>query len=330
MTDRIEVISASEEWNELLRDSPHATPFHLAECLQSCAEHMGARCHFYVGYKGQEPTGLFPIFELQKGPFTGVFSPPPELKIPYLGPALLAPAGMKRRKLERWNRNFIDSVVERVETDLEPRYWQIRTSPKFHDERPFLWNDYEETLRHTYTVELPDSEQDLGGAFSADARKNAFSNDASEVSEEGTESAERVIETVADRHADQGVPFTLSPSFVSNLYHRLPDGCMRVYVCRRDDQFLGGDITLELGDTVYGWFGASDLSTDLPVKDILYGFLLRDAHRRGYERYDMVGANDPRLSNYKAKFGPELRGYTQLVRRGVSGRLAASLYDLIG
>lgn len=329
MTERIEEVSDASEWNAVLERSRDATPFHLAECLQVCAEYANARLHRYVGYKGQEPTGLFPIFELGRGPFTAVFSPPPGLKIPYLGPALVTPDGLKRRKRERWNRSFVESVLERIVTEIGPRYWQVRTSPKYVDHRPFLWDSHDETLRYTYVVDLTNDEQALLDSFSSDARRNVADVEHVELADGGRREAERIVERVANRHAEQNVAFGLDPAFVGDLYRRLPDGCMRVHVCRRGDRFLGGDVTLELGDTVYGWLGAGDHSSDLPVNDILYGALLCDTRRRGYETYDMVGANDPRLSTYKAKFGPELRTYTRLVRRGITGRVASSLYALV-
>jgi hypothetical protein len=329
MTDRIEEASSPEEWNNILGRSHHATPFHLAECLQTCAEYTGTSCHLYIGYKGQEPTGVFPIFELQKGPFTAVFSPPPNLKIPYLGPAVVMPDGMKRRKCERWTRSFVDAVVEHIETELRPQYSQVRTSPKVTDERPFLWNDYSETLRHTYVVTLPDSDQDIEGSFSSDARRNTTADHPGELIEGDVESVERILGTVTARHADQDIAFGLDPSFVRALYDRLPDDCMRTYVYQHDGRFLGGDILFEYDDTVYGWLGAGDLSVDIPVNDILYGSLLRDAHQRGFERYDMIGADNPRLSSYKAKFGPDLESYTSLVRCGVTGQMAARLYKQI-
>ena len=52
------------EWNDLVDRSSQATPFHRAECLDVLAAHADATLHPYAGFKGQEPVGIFPIFEI--------------------------------------------------------------------------------------------------------------------------------------------------------------------------------------------------------------------------------------------------------------------------
>ncbi|MFO7834525.1 MAG: GNAT family N-acetyltransferase, partial [Halohasta sp.] len=98
------------EWNDLVERSPQATPFHRAESLGVMADHADATLHPYVGYKGQEPVGIFPIFELSKGPVTAAFSPPPKQKISYLGPALVSQNGKQRRR-EKTNSRFITACL---------------------------------------------------------------------------------------------------------------------------------------------------------------------------------------------------------------------------
>lgn len=324
MTERIEEVGP-EEWDDLLERSRQATPFHLAGCLEQCADTLGARLYRYVGYKGQEPTGLFPVLELRRGPFGAALSPVPGL-VPYGGPALLMPDGLKRRKRERWNRSLVDSVIERVDEEIDPAYCQVRTSPKFRDERPFLWSGHDPTVRYTYVVGLPDDGEPLVEAFGSGARTDEGRCDWVTVTEADIDAVEPVVGLVGDRRA--GRPDGIDPAFVRALYRRLPEGCVRVYTCRDGDRLLGGCVTLELRDTVYGWLGASDPSSDVPAGELLCGHLLRDACRRGYTEYDSVGASDPRLAWDGSSLAPELRSYVGLVRRGPVGWLAARLCGL--
>jgi len=320
MTERVETVGAGE-WNDLLDRSGQATPFHLAECLEQCARTVDARLHRYVGYKGQEPTGLFPVLERRRGAVAAALSPAPGV-VPYGGPALLAPDGLKRRKRERWNRSFVDSVLERVEEDVDPDYCRVRTGPAFTDERPFIWNGFDATVRHTYVVDLPEDETALDDRL--DEQEDA-TRDRVTVEETDAGALDDVLGLVADSRAEQGLSLDLDPALVRGLYRTLPEGCMRVYACRDGDRLLGGDVTLELGDTVYSWLGAGDRSTDVPVNDLLYDNLLRDACRRGYARYDMLGTGEPRVFGARSAVGAELRSYVRLVRGGPVGRLAARL-----
>ena len=326
---RIEDVAVPSNWNDLLDRAPDGTPSHRCEFLDLTAEYSDTRLHPYVGYRGKEPVGLFPVFELRKGPFASAFSPPPDLKIPYLGPLLLPPDNMKRRKREQRNRRFVSAVLGRVDRDVGPRFLNVRTSPAYGDERPFLWNGCEGTIRHTYVVDLTRDEEDMLAALGQDARRNVSTDVSYEVAEGDVADVDPILDAVEDRYASQGIDFSLSHSFVTDLFHRLPDGAIRAYVCRQEETFLGGDVVLECGDTIYGWLGAVDLDADLPVSDFLYWHVFMDAKRRGRTSYDMVGANDCRLSSYKAKFGPTLRSYATVQQTTLDGQLASTLYRAI-
>lgn len=325
MTERIETVSPGT-WNGLLVRSSQATPFHLTEVLERCADALGARLRRYVGYKGQEPTGLFPVLELRRGPFVAALSTAPGL-VPYGGPVLLAPDGLKRRKRERWNRSFVEGVLERVEDDVDPDYCQVWTGPAYADERPFVWNGYDATVRHTYVVGLPEGEKQLAERLDTEGQSHPR-RDRPTVKETTAAAPGEVLGLVVDRDAEQCVGPGPEPAFLRALYRALPDGCMRVYACRDGDRLLGGDVTIELGDTVYGWLGASDAPTDVPVDDLLYERVLGDACRRGYSEYDMLGTDEPRRFRYRSELGAELRSYVGLVRGGPVGRLGARLSGL--
>lgn len=327
MSIQVEERAGLEEWNDLLARSPERTPYHRSEFLTTCAEYSNCRLRPYVGYKGEEPIGLFPVFELSRGPFAAAFSPPPELKIPYLGPALVPTPGIKRRKLEQRNRNFVEAVLDRVGDDVAPRFTQVRTSPAYTDDRPFLWEGHEATKRYTYTVDLTPSEEDLIMAFSKDARRNVRTDEPYEVFQGDVDDLKRVLEAVRERHDEQNIELSLPESFAVDLFRRLPDDCMTVHVCTQRGTFCGGEITLQDDDTVYGWLAAGDHSCDLPVNDVVCWHVMRESKREGYGTYDMIGANDPRLSSYKSKFGPELDSYSKLTAKTVDGHIASKLYQ---
>ncbi|MFC7115375.1 hypothetical protein ACFQH2_11060 [Natronoarchaeum sp. GCM10025703] len=66
-----------ERWNRHVDQSPQSTPFHRYEALEVLADASGTELYPMVGYKGQEPVGLLPVFVLSKGPVAAAFSPPP-------------------------------------------------------------------------------------------------------------------------------------------------------------------------------------------------------------------------------------------------------------
>lgn len=316
-------LADAAEWNALVDRSPQTTPFHRAEALEAMADHSETTPQLYVGYKGEEPVGLFPVFLLSRGPVRAAVSPPPDLKIPYLGPALLDDGRLKQRKAEKRHRRFVEAVDEAIREAFDPHYTHVRSGPAYADPRPFIWNDFAPEPRYTYEVDLEPEQDDLFMTFSGDVRENVrrADDDRYELLEGDAADAERIVEWVRERHDEQGVSFDVPPAFVADLYRALPDGTVRVYVCHSDGNFVGGEITLEDDQTLYGWQAAADYDHDLAVSDLVVWHLLRDGRERGLERYDLGGANDPRLCRYKAKFNPEVRPYYTLERssRAVTG-----------
>lgn len=314
-------------WNDAVGRTRERTPFHRFEALEVFADYAGADLHPLLAYKGEQPVGLFPIFTLRKGPVTTAFSPPPELKVSYLGPVVLAQPGMKPHSVEKRRRRLIDGCLDWLDDHHDPGYVHVRTSLGAPDVRPFDWARFDESPRFTYVVELNDDPESLRDRFSRDARSNVRDAAAAcSVEEAGLETLRRVIEQVQERHAEQGLDFPISAAFVESLYEALPEGHLRPYACTIDGEFVGGSLILDDGERVYNWQGTAKQDTDHDVNDLLHWEVLRAAAERGHSGYDLVGANDERLSRYKSKFAPTLRTYHTLERSSAGLGTAARLY----
>jgi len=329
MSIDITTVDDPTRWDRLVERAPASTPVHRYGGLRALAEHAGATLHPLAGYKGQEPVGLFPVFEKAKGPVSAVFSPPPDLKVSYLGPVTHNLEKLKQRKRERRHRRFVEGCLDYLDETVGPSYAHFRTGVDYADPRPFLWNDFEVTPRYTYVVDLERDPDDLFAAFSSDARSNVRSaGDADcEVYEGGREEIVRIVEQVKARHDEQGKSYLVTPAFVTDLYESLPDGAVRPYAVAVDGEFAGGMVVLEDDDTVYRWQGGAKPDASLPVNDVLDWQIMQDAIERGRSGYDLVGANNPRLCGYKAKFAPTLRTYHSLQRGTRSMNVVSGLYS---
>lgn len=315
-----------DRWNDHVSRSQHGTVYHRLEALKVQAEHSGAQLTPLVGYKGQEPICLFPVFSLSKAGIQGVFSPPPNLWVSYLGPVLLNFEHLKQRRAEKRHRRVVEAALEWIDDAFDPSYTHFRTACGYDDPRPFEWNGFDVTPRYTYHVDLSPDEEELLDSFSSDARSNIRTNAEYDVDVEAVAAIERILEQVRLRHEEQGESYTVTPEFVAALYRRLPDGCVRPYVLRVDGEFVGGMVTLADGCTVHRWQGGAKTDHDLPVNDLLDWHIMRDAIERGETTYNLVGANNPRLCDYKAKFAPEVIQYYSFGRRNAGLRFAAKFY----
>lgn len=316
MSIDIELCDDDEHWDDLVGQAPNGTPFHLSACLRTAERYSGMTCYPLVGHKGREPVGLFPLFVRSLGPLTAVFSPPPGLKLPYLGPIRLNFEKLKPRKTQRRNRRFVDGCLDWIDETRAPDYISIRGTTRYDDTRPFRWASFDITPGYTHVVDLTAPASELLDRFSSDARTNIrdADRDGCEIEEGGADAVGDIVDSVRQRLAAQGQSYSVPDGFASDLYRTLPDGVVRPYVCRVDGAFASGILVVEFGDTAYRWQGGTKPDGDLPVNDLLDWHVMREAMSRDVAGYDLVGAGDPDISRYKAKFAPSVETYPQLTR----------------
>lgn len=323
--------NAPGEWDDLVERSTMGTVFHRRDFLETVTAHSRSSLQLLVGFKGNEAVGLFPIFDLRRGPITSVFSPPPGMGLSQLGPVMVNLDGLKRRRAFKRVKRFMGAALDWIERDCNPSLIHVRTSPGFTDHRPLQWNGFDVTPRHTYVIELSPGREDVISSFSADARRNIRTTPDSAVAiQESVEGIDRIIEHLDRRHAEQDLEFPVGTSFVRDLVTALDDDALRAYRCTVDGQYVSGMIVLADGDTVYRWQGGARPARDvgLPVNDLLDWRVMTDAMDRGQKRYDMLGANtDGGVSEYKSKFGPELVTFASAERGTRMMRFASGLYQ---
>lgn len=327
MSVEIDRLDDADTWDALVARADETTPFHRRDALDVLAAHSDTDLHPFVGYVGEEPVGLFPIFERSVGPVSAVFSPPPNLKIPSLGPATFADPAMKRRKRERRHRRFVESALSVVDDEIGPSFVTVRAGVGYADPRPFIWNGFEPTPRFTYHVDLTPGTDALLAETSSDLRSNVRKTDdeAFEIVDGGRSGLEQVVVNARRRHEEQGISYGVTPAFVRDLSRAIPEA-VTAKICTADGVFAGGSIVLSDDDTAYRWQSVTDFDAPVPAGDLLDWHVICDASARGLETYDLVGANNRRLCGYKSKFAPDVATHYRLKRSGRLMDAVASLY----
>lgn len=318
-----------ERWDDHVRAAPAGTLFHRRAVLSTLADYADGRLCPLVGRADGEVVGLLPAFVGSRGPFRTVFSPPPGVAVPHVGPALVGDD--REWAAARRTRTFVRACLAWLDEEVGPDFLHVRTPPAFDDVRPFARAGCAVTPRYTYVVDLAgaDGPDDLLARFSSDARSNVRGEADCEVREEGLDAVERIGAAVRERFAEQGEPAPFDPGLPAALYRALPAGTVRPYVCRVDGEFAGGILALDAGETVYRWQGGvrTDAADGVDVNDRLDWAVMRAALERGRAGYDLDGANVRRICRYKAKFGPDLRSYYAVERATPLAEVAAGLYE---
>ncbi|WP_396613398.1 GNAT family N-acetyltransferase (plasmid) [Haloferax sp. S1W] len=317
-------------WDDLVEQSPMGSLFHRYDVLRVIEAHSGATLHPLVGYKGQEPVGVFPVYEISKGPVTTAFSPPPGMGIPNLGPVLFNYQKLKQRRFEKRNLAFVEGCVSWMEENLDPKYSHVVTQASYNDVRPFQWNEFTVTPKYTYDIDLSLGEATLLDGFTRDARTSIQNtpDDAYVIEERGFEGIDYVLERINSRYDKGGGGLVLKPQYIKDLYDTLPDGSLRVYVAEVDGQPVSGRLTLHSADGVTLWQGSPkpDIDIDVPINDLLNWRSMVDGIAAGKSTCNFVGANTRHLCRYKAKFNPKTNLYFEIERGTRTMSVVSDLY----
>lgn len=333
MSIRIERAAGDEleRWDSYVDRSVHASPFHRRSVLELIARHHELTWYPLVGYKGEEPFGLFPLFETKEGPFTTVASPPSNTGVAYLGPIRVADNGRKQRKIEKEQRRFIEGVIDWIDTEIEPELVQIRCVDGFTDVRPFLWNGFDVTPSYTYVVDLERAPDALLASFSSDARRSIRRAEERDVDVEigGPSVIEPLNDLIRSRLEEKGVQYDLSAEMLSSIYDELGSERVRPYVCRHDGDVVGGTFVLIEGETLYGWVGGVTPTTDLPINEAVDWQIMQDGIEEGLSRYDLHGAMEQGVTEYKSKFDPAVTPLFEVTRKSAGVKAATGLIEQI-
>lgn len=325
-----------DEWEEMLPDTGFDV-FHSTEALRLLNRHTTADLHLLGGFKGQQPIGLFPVFERNYTIGQLVTSPPLGYGVVRLGP-LVMPTSPKPRKRESVNKKFVRSVIEHLEANTKSTLFRIACDPRYGDPRPFRWTGFNIEPSFTYQLDLESATSDqVLNSFSSDRRKEIrnWDDDLITVRTGGVQDAKKTYESIQARYREQNLKVPHEWGFVRDLIETLDDR-IRVYVAETlDGEFISGVLVLYSNDTAYNWKGSTkSAAQDLPVSpnSVLHWKIiediLEDPALDSIERYDMYSANEERLSPYKSSFGGDLRPYYIIESPGLGLKAAKGAYQL--
>ncbi|ADJ15450.1 lipid II:glycine glycyltransferase FemX [Halalkalicoccus jeotgali] len=321
------------EWERMVPDGCEV--FHTPEALSVLAEHAAGELHLLGAKKGEQPLALVPAFVRQSAVGTAVFSPPPGMGVPRLGP-LLMPTSPKRRKREKLNREFTAAVVKHLVGEGSRTLFRMECPAAYDDPRPYRWTDFDVESAFTYVLAVDGDTDALLSSFSKSLRREI--RDAEELSvgieTEGLDGARAVFEDTRARYAEQDEPFALEWPYVRDLLEALGDRA-RVYVARDPDgRFLSGITVLYSNDMAYFWQGGARATYEgTSVNSALHWRILEDLatdpELENVYKYDLMGANTERLCRYKAKFSADLVPYYVIESNGPAMTIAKTAYSLL-
>lgn len=326
-----------DEWANALPDRGFEV-FHLPEVLAVLADHSPGRLHLYGGFNGDNPIGLFPVFDQSRTVGRGLLSPAPAMGIHRLGP-LVMPSSPKQRKREKVNQSFVRAVLDQIGARDSRTLFRTICPLSFDDPRPFEWEGFDVKIGFTYSLETHDiTLEELSNSLSRSLRREIRDGHDLDISvNTGKEDAIReVFDQTRERYGEQDKEYRLNWKYVQDLTTTLMerDRC-RCYVARTPDgEFLSGITVLYSNDAAYFWQGgARTIYDNVSINSLLHWHVIQDIVENppidSVTRYDLMGGNTERLCRYKSKFGATLVPYYIIESSGMQMQLAKRAYQMI-
>ena len=311
MTVEIEIAKKEDRkrWNQLISESIYNSIFHIWEWLEIAEKYTKSRLYPIVSYRGEEPIGVFPIFYKKKFGLKMTFSPPPSTAMGFLGPIILNYEKIKEDKRLYYLSEFQKKVDNFIFSDLDSSYALFFLHPILKDCRSFKWTNYRIEPVFHYMLDLTPGPGFLWQQFKKELRENVKKSKKKGVYFEEGEKEDLLLiyESLVERYKEQNKIVQISKNYLLDLYNLFYPKNLRIFVAKKNGEFLTGIIALCFKDTIYFWIGGTKAGLkSLYPNDLLHWEAIKWACEHGYKYYVEFGAGTERLARFKSKFNPNL------------------------
>jgi FemAB-related protein (PEP-CTERM system-associated) len=273
------------EWDAYVRSARDGLPLHLSGWRQVLHKTYGYETRYLMALSGQQIVGVLPLF-LVPSRLTG--------KRAMTMPGGLcadndaAAVSLIENGLQTAIADGVDRLLVQDSRQIWPDYWQAES-------------------QHVYwLVKLGASEEDLwrglNGNIRRQVRKAIRNNLEVEVGRD-----EMFVEPFYDMFSQfthqAGTP-VFSRTFLQNVVDTFPDG-YNIALVRHENQPIAGYFQVEMGNTVYGMWGAA-LSATRKLRPAYLALweIMRDAVNNGFTNLDMGRSPaEANASKFKGQWG---------------------------
>jgi hypothetical protein len=317
----VEIQIADEDdkdlWDSLCNSSQQGTIFHTWDWLKLIERYnkfnllgfkIKNKLYPIIVFDGDSPIGLFPLFVF-KNPLIKLVASPPftGVNIIYLGPIFVNEKGLRTQKKQVRYYQFISKVDRYIRETFKPRIIYTCTSPGFIDPRTFTWQGYEVRPLFTYSVGLEKGEKAIWEGFTKVVRKNIRKvTKLGIVVREGNRADYNKILALLKTRDRLKMSYDYSQAIFETFF---PEK-LKIFVAEKDGEVLSGLILLAFKGKLSAWVGTprSEFKGISPNTSIGWDSI-RWAIENDFEKYEIMGASDLSLFQWKRKFGLELEQY---------------------
>ncbi len=303
---RIADDSDAELWDRIVESSPHGTVFHTWKCLKILEKYSKTKLYPVIVQRGIEPVGCIPLFYQKKLWMKLLFSPPPHVAIPRLGPVLAGYDGLKQHKRESITIEFQKSVDEFIFSSINPDYL-VLSSASLQDSRCYKWGGYDVEPTYNYIFCLNDELDKIWSNIRKNTKQDIKRAQRRGISvrEGSREDMLHIYELLVERYAEQGRKVHVSKDYLLEMYDTLYPSNLRVFVAEHEGNVISGSIDVYFKHAAAAWIG--NVKAVEHANDLLDWECIKWAYDNGFKHYRITGtAGDRRLYSSNSKFNPDL------------------------
>lgn len=206
-------------------------------------------------------------------------------------------------------------------------YVFISLIPNFLDIRQFRWNSYDTYMSYTYSIDLSQSYDDILKGFKNTIRRQIKKATSSNLVLEKSDNLSLFFSKETKRYREQGLNFPLvSLKYLEQLYSSYPENLILYSISDNERNIKSLVLTHEYNNQFLLLMGATKSEDNVGGNEFIIWELIKKAKAGNYKYFDLVGANNKNLCDFKSQFNPSLDFTYSIKKQDIIGSLAEALY----
>jgi hypothetical protein len=321
---KIEILKDGSAWDAFIDRSPFGELFHKWDFMKVVERHSGYRFYPYGFFEGEKLVCLLPAFFRNQRGLRLLMSPPPLMKLPYLG-FVMEPGHEALPEHERLRRlNGIAEGFNEIIRARRPNYTGVQSPTGFSDLRPFLDRGFHSKVNFDYIMDVSPPLKTIEKGFSQECRSwiKQKSSSRIEIREEfDVDKLLGFMRAKIDPVHQPTFPPHLSDYF-KDLLSVYPDN-LKMLFFYEGDALVSVQLRHHYKDRCFFWIGGAKKG----FHEYVEWMMIRMAREDGFRWVINSDAYTRRLTPFKSKFNFSLMTNYELQRSDVVARTAFWSYN---
>ncbi len=306
---RLEDPGVRERWKTLENRSVIRTPFATVSYIEDLSDVLRLQVKAAFVSEEQDVAGLLFLEEKKSGMR---YNRPHGFTMFSALAATTLPSAAEIHSRDTWFESLTRLLHEHLSKS------DLILPPDIQDVRSFQWASWQVSPLYTFRLDISDPDQVLSGWSNGARRVYSKMKDQYEL-KSSTEYEHDIVRMCLEAYERSNRTPPLSSDQLEGLVLRqVRRGEAVCYTAQQGDDASpsAGIVVLGTAPDAYYWVAGSIPG---PAMTVLLGKLLYELSKKGYNTFDLVGANTPSIAEFKRRFNPVLTPYFRV--RHVRNRL---------